>query len=213
MNLFLYDVLFLNLPMITIFGALMIGLWAVGNNLTNALLGKVEHESEDVKKSITTWTWIFFIFWLCIYFPIVIYKARQKHLNRKSKAENEIKAQKEAEKKAKKEEDDVKFQDEFKNKQEKLTADQKKAFDALDNKINLLGAAQSLNYSATNSKLKKLHSAIDVVGQQASAIDSKIQEIEMDNKWYHHLNNFREKFPEEDNESFRQVGSYSSKSL
>ena len=101
---FLWDISKYNLPMLAIFFALLIGLWAVETNLLEALSGTTGNGS------ITAGTWSFVIFWI-FYFALAVWKARERQLESAKKAEIEMNETHKAQKKL---DDDNAFKDHLK---------------------------------------------------------------------------------------------------
>lgn len=201
--LFCWDLCTPQVPMLGIFACILLGLWAVGTNLSKVLSGKMEMETEDesstedkeVDRSKTFWCWTFLVVWL-FYFVLVFLWSRSRHLDRvkKDSQQTEEKKVKEAEEKRVKEEnlelekkqkekekkekaDKVSWQNEVKKNQEdqkKLTEGQQKDINSINVAIGQMKTAQESMRNESNQKNEQIHQNLGELSSAIDVIDSKI---------------------------------------
>ena len=186
----LWDIFKYNVPMVAVFFALLIGFWAVQTNLLEALSGTAGNGS------ITAGTWSFVIFWI-FYFALVVWKARERHLESAKKAEMDLKEAQNAQKKF---EEEQAFKDEVNNKLTKLSSE-----------VDKLQKAQASTSSNIISNMANLYTSIEILDNKTNATHVAIDEIKKDNKWFQHLSQFyHHLFSKKEKKSLRQAQSISS---
>ena len=198
---FIWDLSKYNLGPMAIFAAIIIGLWTMKLNLSDALFAKAQN------KGITSWCWVFIAFWT-IFFLLSLYKSRSNYFERVKK-DSDLKEKKMKEEKDRS--DRVTFHNEVKDNMKKLTEVQKNDFQSLSTEIGQLKLAQASTDQKINENMAEMSSSIDAIDDKMRSNQTALEEVAKDKIWSHNLiNNL---FSQKEKESLRRTSTYSSKSL